>query len=68
MSKTRAYDHVAQILHWATYRRWDEGDQERTKVTRIALRYTFPQESSRHGSTTTALVLYGSTEIGISSR
>jgi SAM-dependent methyltransferase len=44
LSKTRAYDHVAQILHWTTYRRWREGDQEHTKVTRIALRYTFPQE------------------------
>ncbi|MDP9478608.1 MAG: class I SAM-dependent methyltransferase [Actinomycetota bacterium] len=44
VSRTRAYDHVAQILHWTTYRRWLEGHRERTKVTRIALRYTFPQE------------------------
>lgn len=44
VSKTRTYDHVAQILHWTTYRRWYQGDQEHTKVTRIALRYTFPQE------------------------
>jgi len=44
LSKTRVYDHVAQILHWTTYRRWHAGDQEHTKVTRIALRYTFPQE------------------------
>jgi SAM-dependent methyltransferase len=43
-SKTQVYDHLAQILHWTTYRRWREGDQERTKVTRIALRFTFPQE------------------------
>src|SRR5918994_5124392 len=41
---TRAYDHIAQILHWTTHRRWDEGGRERTKTTRIALRYTFPQE------------------------
>jgi len=41
---TRTYDHVAQILHWTTHRRWREGGQERTKTTRIALRYTFPQE------------------------
>ena len=41
---TRAYDHVAQILHWTTHRRWHEGGRERTKTTRIALRYTFPQE------------------------
>ncbi len=44
VSKTQAYDHVAQILHWTTYRRWREGGQEHTKITRIALRYTFPQE------------------------
>jgi SAM-dependent methyltransferase len=43
-SKTQTYDHVAQILHWTTYRRWREGEEEHTKVTRIALRYTFPQE------------------------
>ncbi len=41
---TRTYDHVAQILHWTTHRRWHEGGKERTKITRIALRYTFPQE------------------------
>lgn len=44
VSRTQAYDHVAQILHWTTYRRWHEGEQEHTKITRIALRYTFPQE------------------------
>ena len=44
VSMTQAYDHVAQILHWTTYRRWREGDQEQTKITRIAVRYTFPQE------------------------
>ena len=44
LSRTRVYDHVAQILHWTTYRRWHEGDEEHTKVTRIALRYIFPQE------------------------
>jgi SAM-dependent methyltransferase len=44
ISKTQVYDHVAQILHWTTYRRWREGEQEQTKITRIAVRYTFPQE------------------------
>ncbi|MDQ4129213.1 MAG: class I SAM-dependent methyltransferase [Actinomycetota bacterium] len=43
-SRTRTYDHVAQILHWTSYWRWQEGSEERTKITRIALRYTFPQE------------------------
>jgi SAM-dependent methyltransferase len=44
VSRTQVYDHISQILHWTTYRRWREGDQERTTVTRIAVRYTFPQE------------------------
>ena len=44
-SRSRTYDHVAQVLHWTSNRRWHEGGaQERTKTTRIALRYTFPQE------------------------
>jgi hypothetical protein len=43
-SRTCTYDHVAQVLHWTSYRRWHEGSEERTKITRIALRYTFPQE------------------------
>ncbi len=43
-SFTQAYDHVAQVLHLTSYRRWREGNEERTKVTREALRYTFPQE------------------------
>jgi SAM-dependent methyltransferase len=43
-SRTQRYDHVAQILHWTTYRRWHEDDQEQTKATRIAVRFTFPQE------------------------
>jgi hypothetical protein len=33
VSKTRVYDHVAQILHWTTYRRWIKGQEEHTKVT-----------------------------------
>jgi SAM-dependent methyltransferase len=44
VSRTRVYDHVAQILHLTAYKRWHEGEQEHTKGTRIALRYTFPQE------------------------
>src|SRR5918997_236068 len=44
-SRSRTYDHVAQVLHWTSYQRWHEGGaQERTKTTRIALRFTFPQE------------------------
>lgn len=43
-SHTQTYDHVAQILHLTGYRRWREGNEQRTQVTREALRYTFPQE------------------------
>jgi SAM-dependent methyltransferase len=44
VSHAQAYDHVAQILHLASYKRWREGEQEQTQITRTALRYTFPQE------------------------
>lgn len=44
VSRTRVYDHVAQILHLTTFKRWHGDEDEQTKVTRIALRYTFPQE------------------------
>jgi SAM-dependent methyltransferase len=44
VSKTQAYDPIAQTLHWTTYRRWREGNDQQTRVTRIAVRFTFPQE------------------------
>jgi SAM-dependent methyltransferase len=44
VTNTQAYDPVAQILEWTGYRRWQEGGQQQTKITRIAVRYTFPQE------------------------
>jgi hypothetical protein len=44
VSGTQSYDHVSQILQWTTYRRWREGAEPRTKITRIAVRYTFPRE------------------------
>jgi len=44
VSRTRVYGHVAQVLHLTTYKRWHEGEEEHTTITRIALRYTFPQE------------------------
>lgn len=43
-STTQVYDHVTQILHLAGEKRWYDGKEEHTNVTRIALRYTFPQE------------------------
>ncbi len=44
VSRTQVYDHVAQVLHWTTHRRWHEDGQEQTRTTRIAVRFTFPQE------------------------
>ena len=44
VSRTQVYDHVKQILHWTTYRRRGAGEQEHTTITRIAVRFTFPQE------------------------
>ena len=44
LTRSRVYDSLAQVLHWTTCRRWQEGDEEHKKVTRIALRYNFPQE------------------------
>ena len=43
-SITQVYDHVMQILHLTSQKRWHDGKEERTKITRTALRYTFPQE------------------------
>jgi SAM-dependent methyltransferase len=43
-SRTQAYDPIAQILHLTSTKRWRDGEQERTQVTHLALRYTFPQE------------------------
>ncbi len=42
--REQVYDHVTQILQWTTYRRWREDHVEQTSTTRIAVRYTFPQE------------------------
>jgi SAM-dependent methyltransferase len=43
-STSQVYDHGAQIVHLTGYKRWQEGGEERTQITRTALRYTFPQE------------------------
>lgn len=44
VSRTYIYDHIAQIHHWTSYKRWHIGKKEHTMVARTALRYTFPQE------------------------
>ena len=43
-SSVQEYDHVAQILQWTGYRRWQENGHEQMRISRIAVRYTFPQE------------------------
>jgi len=42
--ETREYDHVAQVLTYHLHRRWQESGENKERVTRIAIRYTFPQE------------------------
>lgn len=44
VATTQVYDHVAQVLHVTGVKRWRDGEREHTRVTRTALRYTFPQE------------------------
>jgi SAM-dependent methyltransferase len=41
---TQRYDPLAQVMHWTTYRRWTDGQEYRSKVTRIACRFTYPLE------------------------
>ncbi len=60
-SYIQVYDHVAQILHITGYKRWHEGEEEHTQITRTALRYTFPQELAAllHSQGFTILRQYG---------
>ncbi|MBK6792691.1 MAG: class I SAM-dependent methyltransferase [Anaerolineales bacterium] len=44
ITETRVYDHVAQVLVYNLYRRWKEENRGKERATRIAIRYTFPQE------------------------
>jgi SAM-dependent methyltransferase len=44
ITETREYDAAAQILSYTLFRRWQEADESKERVTRIAIRYTFPQE------------------------
>lgn len=43
VSGTQRYDPLTQIMHWTTYRRWSASGENRT-TTRIACRFTYPQE------------------------
>ena len=56
VSFTQRYDPIAQIMYWTSYRRWKDGDRDRTKETHIACRFTYPQELE-------ALLHYNSFEV-----
>lgn len=44
VSGTQRYEAIPQVLHWTSYRRWQAADGPHTRVTRIACRFTYPQE------------------------
>jgi len=44
VSGTQRYDPLTQIMHWTTYRRWSDSKENRATITRIACRFTYPQE------------------------
>jgi SAM-dependent methyltransferase len=44
VSGTQHYDPIAQVMHWTTYRRWRSASGPQCKVTRIACRFTYPEE------------------------
>jgi 2-polyprenyl-3-methyl-5-hydroxy-6-metoxy-1,4-benzoquinol methylase len=44
VSFTQTYDPLSQIMHWTTYRRWNDGKADHKKETHIACRFTYPQE------------------------
>lgn len=44
VSGTQHFDPQTRILHWTTFRRWEDSFAPRTKITRIACRFTSPQE------------------------
>ena len=44
LSYTQIYDPLAQVMHWTTYRRCSDDGGDHVKETRIACRFTYPQE------------------------
>ena len=44
VSGTQCYEPLTQVLHWTSYRRWEIADDKHVKTTRIACRFTYPQE------------------------
>ena len=41
---TQRYDPLSQVMYWTSFRRWNDGEQDHSKQTRIACRFTHPQE------------------------
>jgi len=44
VSFTQAYDPIAQVMYWTSYRRWRDGEHDHKRETHIACRFTYPQE------------------------
>jgi SAM-dependent methyltransferase len=44
LTETQVYDAMTQVMHWTLYRRWMDADQQQPRVSRIACRFTYPQE------------------------
>ena len=44
VSFTQAYDPIAQVIYWTSYRRWRDGAHDHKWETHIACRFTHPQE------------------------
>ena len=44
VSGTQRFEPLAQVLHWTTYRRWNDSTGSQSTTTRIACRFTYPQE------------------------
>ncbi|RIK36645.1 MAG: methyltransferase type 12 [Chloroflexi bacterium] len=61
LSGTQEWEPISQVMHWTSYRRWWQNGQQQCKVTRIATRFTFPQEllALLHYNGFTALEQYG---------
>ena len=46
VSGIQEYDDDRQIMHWTSFRRWREGEKPMERVSRIACRFTWPDELS----------------------
>jgi len=44
VSFTQAYDPIAQVIYWTSFRRWNDGKHDHKRETHIACRFTHPQE------------------------